>query len=261
LLLKPFWLKRGMTSDYSPTHAPASQEEGVDDDALVAVGPELVVDGEQLERGPRRRRGLGVLPSSGEFHGWIVADSALPEPASAADGHELAQGDLSAFAVAKFEWRLSRASPEAASRSDTLRPARHGRPTRAQDAWGYVEYKVLTVWPLAVQMPLTRDMDLRSESGPRRLRTLCNDVRVTVGFDSVSDLCCRGPGSKCDSVVFLPFSVAIAACVDTPTLVRSVPLLLRQPPLDLVLARPHMSVISRWKRVLDVRRLAQLPAM
>ena len=263
MLLKPFWLKRGMTSDYCPTSAPASQEEGVDDDGIIPV----FVASPPIEPPPTpvgpRRRGLGSVPQREAFYGWIVGDPSMPDPATAADVRLPAHTDPAVFGVAKFEWQFVRASPEADMASEALKPMLVGRQSRAQRPWGYVEYRVIDAWPLAVQMPVPRDLDLGTERAPRDLRLLCSDVRLTQGFASVRDLCLRGPGSSADSVLSLPYSVAVAACTSDPNhLVRSVPLLLRSAaPLDLVLAHPRASSVVRWKRDLEVRRLSQLPAM
>ena len=154
-----------MSIDCSPTSAPASQEEGVEDDGFIP-GP---ADVPPVAPPPpdRRYRGRAVVAQSGSFCCWIIGDPAVcgPAPAAGADEHPVVMADEpAALGMATVKWSFVLASQEAAASHRAVSSQQTGRSSRAQAPWGYIEYRTVQVWPLVVPMPVPRDLDLGSET-------------------------------------------------------------------------------------------------
>jgi len=102
-------------------------------------------------------------------------------------------------------------------------------------------------------------LDLSGLLASQRLRVCCNDAALAHSYANVRQFCIQNSAQPISAVVRLPSSVATAACQALPgEMVRSVPLLLRGLPEDLVPRHPVVSLVASWRRDHDVRRLAQV---
>ena len=250
-----------MASDCSPRPVPPPQGEDMDDDDIILGSPRRERPAPS-ERGVRRRRQASVA-WNGIFPAWVVGDASLPQPGGAAGSGSLPGPAAQPVVVgtASMEWRFVQGCDSARETFRSLEPPRRGRASRALDSWGYVEYRFLSSWPLVEYVAVPESCRLDGIDATMRLRTCCNDSALAHSYSDVRKLFAVGPFRVAKTVLVLPWPVAVAAFASDNMVVRSVGLSLRGRLGELVPAFPKQVLVARWKKLLDVQRIAQVAAM
>ena len=238
--------------------APAPQGEGVADGDLSDT-LEPGVEGPVAAR--RRNR---EAPRRGGFACFLVSDDSLPCPACGSADGPLPDASTPprrcVVGVGSCEWRFVEPSAEVVAMNAEVAPtvAKRGR---CRAPWGFLEYHVMQGW--ALDEPVNAlAMDLGAIDVEIQLRRRCGGVSVSPGGAEVRRLLVQKfTGQTLQVLVLHPALIARAWQRDALTLVRSVPLLLRNTFDGIVDGHPKTSLVSRWRKALDVARLAQVPVM
>lgn len=243
-------------SDVATRPAPASEEEGVDDDDFIPGSP---VAAPAAPAAPARKRRRLDAPQREEFIAFLVADPRLPNPAWADVSSRLLEiAAPQVVGVARCEWCFHEANEEGARTHDQFLPAGPRRRFRGKPPWGYCEYWARDVWlPDGEGIAVPDGMDIASSDAQMRLFDLCANARLARYYPNVRAAAVTlGPPSQ---TFALPLALA-DVCSDTPFLLRSVALHLRTTE-GLCLGAPLPRVVDRWRKDCDALRKSQVPAM
>ena len=242
--------------------APAPQGEGAEPDDLppgIAVGSGDEGPAPAGIPPPRRRNRL--LPTSGTFGAFIVADATSETPAcAAAEGRspDACLAPRCVIGVARCMWRFVEADDDARSSHTALTPPPSERRVRAQPPWGYVQYVLSQSWSFEEPLAVDDTFDMDTVASELRIRQRAADVVVSPGGLAVKALLARQFGGETVHLLRLhPFVAVDAVRSGEATLVQSFPLALRSNIAGMLPANPPSSLVPRWRKQLDVKGRAR----